>query len=351
MRSSVAARLRSGLADEFRPWLLARGKKPYLTQLVEAVRLWRRYGTVPTQYLRAQLYLAGTDDIEAYLPYRMVEALQNAVNTDRHAEVLGDKVAFARRMAEAGVPCIPTLAVISGAGLLDADGAPIDAGALAGRAGGRPVFVKPRSGRFGGSAFRADALDEATIDRLRASGTEYIVQPAVEQRPELARLHPSSLNTVRLATWRHESEVEPVAAALKVGHGGSQVDNFSAGGIVVAIDLENGALSDWAKPAGKVGTERLYHHPDTGIAFGGATVPMWPEVVAAAVKAANAVPELGTVGWDIAVTPAGPVVVEGNKNWSGTVFQGAGIPLGKTAIGEPARRLWHDGSSGRSIAR
>ena len=52
-------------------------------------------------------------------------------------------------------------------------------------------------------------------------------------------------------------------------------------------------------------------HPDTGFRFAGFEVPYFPEVLAAAKNAAAHVPH-ELIGWDIAVTEAGPVIIEGN---------------------------------------
>ena len=55
-------------------------------------------------------------------------------------------------------------------------------------------------------------------------------------------------------------------------------------------------------------------HPDTGITFIGYQIPMLPEAIALAKKAAMVIPQMRHVGWDIAITPDGPVIVEGNEH-------------------------------------
>ena len=53
-------------------------------------------------------------------------------------------------------------------------------------------------------------------------------------------------------------------------------------------------------------------HPDTGIRSEGYQLPMVQEAVDFAKKAALVVPQICHVGWDVAVTPDGPVLIEGN---------------------------------------
>ena len=56
-------------------------------------------------------------------------------------------------------------------------------------------------------------------------------------------------------------------------------------------------------------------HPDTGVKFRGARLPDWKEAVELVRRAALAVPPARTIGWDVAFTPDGPYLVEGNAAW------------------------------------
>jgi len=60
-------------------------------------------------------------------------------------------------------------------------------------------------------------------------------------------------------------------------------------------------------------------HPVTGVAITGFQVPLYNEVLELVDRLARRVPAFPYIGWDIAITPSGPVVIEGNHN-SG-VFQ------------------------------
>ena len=54
-------------------------------------------------------------------------------------------------------------------------------------------------------------------------------------------------------------------------------------------------------------------HPMTGIQLEGFQVPMFFEACELAKKASKVVPQVRYVGWDIAITPDGPALVEGNN--------------------------------------
>jgi hypothetical protein len=54
-------------------------------------------------------------------------------------------------------------------------------------------------------------------------------------------------------------------------------------------------------------------HPDTGVKFEGYTIPMLDEAIALAKEAAREIPQMGHIGWDVAITPTGPAIIEGNE--------------------------------------
>jgi hypothetical protein len=340
--SKKARRLCAGLREEIRPWWRTPGKKPLARQAREALGLWRTFGTPPTQYLRAHLYRRDAGDPAAFLPFAVVENFQNAVNPADRCAVVNDKVLFHRVMSAHGVPSIPTLAFITPTEIRGEDEEPVSAERLAERLGQRALFVKNSQGHFGKGAFTSRGLDADHVARLQAAGGRYLVQPLVEQCRELAAFHPASLNTIRIATYADPAgEVSVLAATLKMGMKGACVDNRLHGGLFVGIDLATGRLRDWGVSAA-TGSDRLAAHPDTGVAFAGVAVPFWDEVLATTRRAARAVPELGTIGWDIAVSPTGPVVVEGNRNWGANLFQSVATPLGGTALGAPALAAWRN---------
>ena len=99
-----------------------------------------------------------------------------------------------------------------------------------------------------------------------------------------------------------------------MGTGGSVCDNSGQGGILSRVDEATGRIST---PA----TDDYFHvydkHPDTGIPLVGYQLPMVPEAIAMAREAACVIPQVGHVGWDMAVTPDGPAIIEGN-NFPGT---------------------------------
>lgn len=161
----------------------------------------------------------------------------------------------------------------------------------------------------------ADIADVAALrDELVASG-ETLVEEVIVQHPELARLYPGSVNSLRMVSYLDpDGEVHVLAAVLKVGNGGV-IDNFSNGGMYTMLDEQGRALHPAADEEGHPHAT----HPITGVEITGYQVPLYDEVLQLVDRLARRVPELPYIGWDVAITPERPIVIEGNHN-SG-VFQ------------------------------
>ncbi len=153
---------------------------------------------------------------------------------------------------------------------------------------------------------------ENTMEALK-SITEngiYVLQKTLVQHPEMNRLNPSCVNTLRIITIHDGKTVHKHAGFIRIGIGGSHVDNISSGNIACGI-REDGTLFDEASDVylTKVGLKR---HPDTGVVFGSFTVPYFREAVNLALDMHKAFHCFFIIGWDIAITSSGPVVIEGN---------------------------------------
>lgn len=142
-----------------------------------------------------------------------------------------------------------------------------------------------------------------------------MVEEVLKQHPALDALNPDVLSTLRVATYTDADDVHILATALRtasVSREGHCVDNMKAGGLGCPVDAESGKI--WA-PAFNVRLERFDVHPVTGTAFVGFQLPMWDEVLATVrsiARKAYLLPQCHYLGWDVAFTPDGPAVIEGN---------------------------------------
>lgn len=72
---------------------------------------------------------------------------------------------------------------------------------------------------------------------------------------------------------------------------------------------------------GQFGHKVFESHPYSGMRFKGTKIPFWNEVLELVNHLGRLIPEVGYVGWDIAITETGPIVIEGNTTPGYTYFQ------------------------------
>ena len=96
------------------------------------------------------------------------------------------------------------------------------------------------------------------------------------------------------------------------------IDNATAGGLAAAIDPETGIVTS---EACREDLSRMLFHPDTGVKIIGMQIPQWDDLLKLVDQLAHVVPEQRFVGWDLALTDQGWVMVEGNDNAMVTAIQ------------------------------
>lgn len=187
-----------------------------------------------------------------------------------------------------------------------------------------PVFVKKplvaQKGKGVAPIYIDDTTDlKALMEMLLNENGPFVAEEMIKTHESINALNPDSVNTVRVETFFDGRTATIANAFLRVGKAGHFVDNGSAGGIIVPIDLEKGTLT----AIGKDKTNVVYKaHPDTGIIFDGYEIPKWKSLVKLTKKLASMYPAVKYVGWDMTLNKRGKwVVVEGNAKPGGLGVQ------------------------------
>ncbi len=180
------------------------------------------------------------------------------------------------------------------------------------------VLAKPGDGHGGAGIELLEVGPSPDIAALRADlekKGQTILDEFLVQHPDMSALYPDAVNTVRLITFLDgKGEVHLLASVLRIGNG-DVIDNFASGGMFTMLDEHGVALYPGVDKHSNV----YATHPKTGVPIAGFQVPLYDRVVEVTKDLARRTPEAPYVGWDLAITPDGPVVIEGNHNSS--VFQ------------------------------
>lgn len=159
---------------------------------------------------------------------------------------------------------------------------------------------------------------EITVEELKKKMKgRYVWQQRVYQHPAMSRLHPESVNTLRIITFNVDGRIEVFCAVLRMGVNGMPVDNWGAGGISISVDVETGLVKEegFFKP-GYGG--RVKEHPNTGIRFLGYKIPFFKESLELIRSFHEHLYGIHSIGWDVAITEEGPVLIEANEDWDGS---------------------------------
>lgn len=146
---------------------------------------------------------------------------------------------------------------------------------------------------------------EELYNRLKENG-QMLVEQFIVQHEDMNKLYAGSVNTLRLFTI-NTNESYYLQGILKFGNG-SNVDNFSSGGMYTFVDEKGSVIA----PAIDKKDDIYYTHPISNEQIVGFQVPMFDKAKELVLSAAKEVPEVAYVGWDVAITVDGPVIVEGN---------------------------------------
>lgn len=309
-----------------------RERKSREKRVDDNLRWFEEYGFVNRCYNEYGLDIENFRDQNDYIERYVVKRDRNKqhhgkVNPANHKAMVVDKINFYSYLEKMLPGSTPTVRVIFSRTQLYyplMEHNSVDA-ALEALAPGKYV-CKPSRGTMGADIFILEKdtqgfiLDaaRASTDQVRARlapRNRYILQDFVHQHPSFAAVAPSSLNTVRVETvrWKQTTHVHYALARFSARPGVS-IDNATQGGTFVGIDIDRGVLKKYGEYFLFENGAHQTRHPVSGVTYQDFPVPFWDEVLSLVTKLHPLFYGLVSVGWDIAITDHGPVVLEGNTS-------------------------------------
>jgi hypothetical protein len=162
-----------------------------------------------------------------------------------------------------------------------------------------------------------DRVRDYTANTLKQP-QNYVFEAYVDQHPDLMALNPGTVNTLRVMTWQEDGRVDIWGTILRVGRGRGP-DNWAKGGLGAWVG-EDGTVVGMAVPKNPF-LPPLAEHPDSGVPITGLRIPHLDAVRRLAIESALLLPEVQSIGWDIALSREGPCLIEGNDRWSYQLLQ------------------------------
>lgn len=206
-------------------------------------------------------------------------------------------------------------------------------------------FYKPLDGDSGVGVEKIAV--EGNIDKLYSDIIQKpfgILEETVVQHDGMNLMNPNLVQTIRFFVCKKKTGAEVLFAAMRTSLKANVcVDNAGAGGSFAGVDLQTGKICtngfsevDSLKGRYDVSLINEYgveKHPVTGTTFKGFEIPFFQEARELVVDIANHIDFYGRklLGFDIAISKNGPVVIEVNANRPGIsdLWQ---IPLKNTPL-------------------
>lgn len=188
------------------------------------------------------------------------------------------------------------------------------------------IVVKQADGSCGGKSvvfIESEGSAEKLLKEFYESVNKFeskrnvIVQRAIVQHKELAKLNESSVNSIRILSLLKDNEVRVYSVVVRMGVSGARVDNASSGGIFCGV-CENGVLKSVAY---NTKGQKFNCHPNSGLHFETVAVPSFDKIISLIKRAHPMIPDIRMVSWDISVTEDGePILIEANMGHGGLDF-------------------------------
>lgn len=314
---------------------LKRRKLTYTTHKCHYPPLWRQvvdlfsaaflHGIPPRNYYKFGLFRKPRS---LWLDYIYSNSLPHwhdvlsAGVSARTLRLLANKNAFADHMTENGIPAVPTVAFLKKEGPV----APEHIFT------GRPLFFKPntainavgclaltfnrdkgsytlRLGNYKRIDVQADIVAEIN-QRKQTLQKDYLIQPLLANHPLITTLCGTErLVTLRLVTALINSEPKALFAILEV-----PFSDYLRACRCMNIDLTSGMLYSRHQ-------KQDYGYQEVIDRLEGKRLFCWREAIEITERAHSLFPDLPSIGWDLAMTPDGMTLIEGNFNWDVEKFQ------------------------------
>jgi Sugar-transfer associated ATP-grasp len=322
--------------------------KGYAVQASDMIRLWFHHRIDPPTYYAMDLYRPENVNWFPHVLTRfetkngLFSTLNRHRLNPRVGHEMNDKKLFAQACAEAGIPHPQPLMIVDENGvqpqvpieLLEQD-----------------LFCKPRKTmgakdtltfKWCGNGKYVDQVGQkldifGVCAAVALKRKPMLVQPWLHNHQDIAGFAKDSLVAIRVITVLNEEDVPEVTLAMTRLLSKLEPDwqHLPDGEYASPINLETGEMGLFTGDNFKTALVRMTHHPVTGVVIKGRVLENWPAVRDLALKAHRVFKHRVIVGWDIALTPDGPMVLEGNTNLDVMFLQRVhDCPAGDTRFGE-----------------
>jgi hypothetical protein len=294
--------------------------KPFLQILFDLVAWVLANRGEFTYYLDYELYLRGKRRSD-YLKTKEFRKIESELNSPEYFPVLEDKYFFYQTLKGQGIRFPRNLYIIDPSGIYQMDSRTFVSQEeflqhdfdgfckVINGYGGMGIYLLEVSG--GQLYMNKKAMQVPEFLQVLGS-KKYLIQERIVQHEAMDRLNPSCINTMRMLTVRTGQTIHYYQGFLRMGINNSYVDNGLSGNITVGIEQDTGKLLEFAQLP-HTNQNRMIRHPQTNTVFKDFQIPFYQESADMVKSLHQVFQQFFMIGWDIGITPEGPIVIEGNN--------------------------------------
>lgn len=154
------------------------------------------------------------------------------------------------------------------------------------------------------------------------SGGNGIVEEYICQDEVLSELYPKAVSVVRFYSVCSPKGSFLFAPVLTVAHQ-NEISNGCQDALTSMVDIRTGEVLTQAVDQNEMVEYKT--HPVTGKAFQGVMLPFWKETIGMMRRVVPLASKISNIGWDVAITRDGPILVEANTIPGFTTAQYSGF--------------------------
>lgn len=174
------------------------------------------------------------------------------------------------------------------------------------------VVLKPNcKGQGKGVRVLPTATEEEFSSALEQIGKveNGVVEEYIIQHPDIARLNPGAVSIVRFYSVV-SPESSYLFAPVFTAATNKDISNGCQDALTAMVDIRTGEVITDAVDQNNMTDYAV--HPVTGVPFKGLKLPFWQETIHMMRKAVPLAAKISNIGWDVAITENGPLIIEAN---------------------------------------
>ncbi len=257
-----------------------------------------RYSASPNNYELFEFYCLDNKKRKTYVTYGVSQKMIKKYNNTSDIVFLENKIKFAEKFVD-----------MYNRDFLNTESMTIDE--FKKFCEGKEKFIcKPVGGAQGNDikVYHLGNVEEIFSEIKHKYCRGYMLEQWIEQHPVLSEIYPDAVNCLRVITVFNGEKTHFLVGGITFSLS-TEIANGSQPSIIAPVNFETGIID---KPAATFGSQSFEKHPKTGSQILGVKVPYWDDIKELLNTACQRIPTVGYIGWDVAITPDGPVLIEGN---------------------------------------